>query len=81
MSHWHVQVPRAGVSDLHLAICIREDGCKETLGLGLWLGDREGSKFWLSVLNDLKNRGVENILIAGGGRAERLSGGSGSGIG
>jgi len=32
--------------------------------LGIWLGASESSKYWLSVLNELKNRGVEDILIA-----------------
>ena len=32
--------------------------------LGLWLAENEGAKFWLSVLSELKNRGVEDILIA-----------------
>jgi putative transposase len=32
--------------------------------LGLWIGENEGAHFWLSVLTDLKNRGVEDILIA-----------------
>jgi putative transposase len=32
--------------------------------LGLWLSENEGSHFWLTVLNDLKNRGVKDILIA-----------------
>lgn len=32
--------------------------------LGIWIGESEGAKFWLSVCNDLKNRGVEDILIA-----------------
>ena len=41
---------------------VREDGCKEALGL--WVGEGEGAKFWLGVLNQLKNRGVEEILIA-----------------
>ena len=31
---------------------------------GLWLADNEGAKFWMSVLTELKNRGVEDILIA-----------------
>lgn len=31
--------------------------------LGIWIGENESSKFWLSVLNDLKNRGVQDILI------------------
>lgn len=32
--------------------------------LGIWIGESEGAKFWLSVCNDLKNRGLEDILIA-----------------
>ena len=32
--------------------------------LGLWIGEQEGAKFWLSVCNDLKNRGVKDIIIA-----------------
>jgi transposase-like protein len=32
--------------------------------LGIWIGEAEGAKFWLSVCNDLKNRGVREILIA-----------------
>jgi len=31
--------------------------------LGIWIGANELSKFWLSVLNDLKNRGMEKALI------------------
>lgn len=31
--------------------------------LGMWIGENESAKFWLSVLNDLKNRGVQDILI------------------
>ncbi|ALS28934.1 MULTISPECIES: IS256 family transposase [Paenibacillaceae] len=37
------------------------DGNKDVLGM--WIGENESSKFWLSVLNDLKNRGVQDILI------------------
>ena len=32
--------------------------------LGLWVGVAEGAKFWLSVLTELKNRGLQDILIA-----------------
>jgi putative transposase len=32
--------------------------------LGIWIGEQEGSKFWLTVCNDLKNRGVQDIIIA-----------------
>ncbi|MBA2906232.1 transposase-like protein [Clostridium saccharobutylicum] len=31
--------------------------------LGIWIGEAEGAKFWLSVFNDLNNRGVKDILI------------------
>ncbi len=41
---------------------INIDGFKEILGI--WIGGNESSKFWLGVLNDLKNRGIEDILIA-----------------
>ncbi len=37
------------------------DGNKDVLGM--WIGENESSKFWLGVLNDLKNRGVQDILI------------------
>lgn len=37
------------------------DGNKDVLGM--WIGENEYSKFWLSVLNDLRNRGVQDILI------------------
>lgn len=37
------------------------DGYKDVLGI--WIGENESSKFWLGVLNDLKNRGVEEVLI------------------
>jgi len=32
--------------------------------LGIWIGEKEGAHYWLGVLNELKNRGVEDILIA-----------------
>src|SRR6201995_5825316 len=47
---------------VHLALGIRADGAKEILGL--WLEQNEGAKFWLRVMNELKNRGVEDVLIA-----------------
>lgn len=37
------------------------DGEKEVLGI--WIGANESSKFWLSVLNDLRNRGMQNVLV------------------
>ncbi len=45
-----------------LALAINLDGEKELLGL--WFAENEGAKFWLNVLTELHNRGVEDILIA-----------------
>ena len=47
---------------LYVVLAINWEGRKEVLGL--WLADSEGAKFWMSVLTDIKNRGVEDILIA-----------------
>lgn len=47
---------------LYLALGINMDGKKEALGF--YLSQTEGAKFWMSVLTDLKNRGVQDILIA-----------------
>ena len=47
---------------LYVALAINWEGKKEVLGL--WLADTEGAKFWMGVLTDIKNRGVEDILIA-----------------
>jgi len=46
---------------IYLAVGLRKDGLKEVLGM--WLGKNESSAFWMSVLTDLKTRGVEDILI------------------
>ncbi|PAD71149.1 IS256 family transposase, partial [Paenibacillus campinasensis] len=45
----------------YMVIGIDLDGNKDVLGM--WIGENESSKFWLSVLNDLRNRGVQDILI------------------
>src|SRR5664279_5730562 len=45
-----------------VALGVRPDGTKDILGL--WIETSEGAKFWLRVMNELKNRGVEDILIA-----------------
>lgn len=45
-----------------LALGINTEGQKELLGM--WLAENEGAKFWLSVLTELKNRGLQDILIA-----------------
>ena len=46
----------------YLAMGVTCDGEREVLGI--WWQETEGAKFWLSVLNDLKRRGVEDVLIA-----------------
>src|SRR6266498_2578617 len=47
---------------IYLAIGITLSGMKEVLGL--WIAQTEGAKFWLQVVTELKNRGVNDILIA-----------------
>lgn len=47
---------------VYVALGVTRDGLREVLGL--WIAENEGAKFWLSVMNELKNRGVQDILIA-----------------
>ena len=47
---------------VHIALGVRADGTKEILGL--WLEQNEGAKFWLRVMNEMKHRGVEDVLLA-----------------
>jgi transposase-like protein len=47
---------------MYLALGINMAGEKELLGL--WMAENEGAKFWLSVFNDIKNRGVEDCFVA-----------------
>lgn len=47
---------------VYLALGVSLEGKKELLGL--WLSENEGAKFWLSVLTELKNRGVKDVFIA-----------------
>lgn len=47
---------------VYLALGINLEGRKELLGM--WIAQTEGAKFWLSVVTEIKNRGVEDILIA-----------------
>lgn len=49
------------VKAAYVVLGVNMDGEKEVLGI--WVGANESSKFWLSVLNDLRNRGVHNVLI------------------
>jgi putative transposase len=46
---------------VYLALGVNAEGQKELLGM--WISQNEGSKFWLSVLTEIKNRGVESIFI------------------
>jgi transposase-like protein len=47
---------------IYLALGVLPDGSRDILGL--WIEDTEGAKFWMKVFNDLKTRGVNDILIA-----------------
>lgn len=46
----------------YIILGINSQGCKEVLGV--WIAETESAKFWMGALNELKNRGVEEILIA-----------------
>ncbi|GAA6326245.1 hypothetical protein F350042L8_33430 [Fusobacterium ulcerans] len=46
---------------VYAAIGVKLNGTKEVLGL--WIGENESSKYWLSVLTEIRNRGTEDILI------------------
>lgn len=50
-----------GKSAAYVVLGVSRNGIKEVLGI--YIGESESSKFWLSVLNDIKNRGVKDILI------------------
>jgi len=60
----HVKVREGAVrvKAVYLAIGITMEGNKEVLGL--WLAQNEGAKFWLQVVTELRNRGVQDIFIA-----------------
>lgn len=61
----HVKVRDSGAlrnKAVYLAIGVNMDGHKEVLGL--WIAQTEGAKFWLQVVTELKNRGVQDIFIA-----------------
>ena len=47
---------------IYLALGVNMDGNKDLLGL--WMSENEGAKFWVSVLTEIKNRGVKDILMA-----------------
>ncbi len=61
----HVKVRDSGVvraKAVYLALGINIEGQKELLGI--WIAQTEGAKFWLQVVTDLKNRGVQDVFIA-----------------
>jgi len=61
--HFHVRSEGQIVKKaVYIAIGINMDGIKDVLGM--WIGENESAKFWLSVMNGMRNRGVEDILIA-----------------
>lgn len=61
--HFHVRSEGQIVKKaVYIAIGVNLDGKKDVLGM--WVGENESAKFWATVLNNLKNRGVEDIFIA-----------------
>jgi transposase-like protein len=61
--HFHVRSEgRIIKKAVYIAIGINMEGFGDVLGM--WVSENESAKFWLSVMNDLKNSGVEDILIA-----------------
>ena len=61
----HVKIRDSGVvkaKAIYLALGITMTGQKEVLGL--WVAQTEGAKFWLQVVTELKNRGIQDIFIA-----------------
>jgi len=60
--HYHVRSEGQIIKKaVYVSIGITLEGQKDVLGL--WIGENESAKFWLSVLNSIKNRGVNDILI------------------
>lgn len=61
--HFHVRSEGQIVKKaVYIALGVAMDGKRDVLGM--WVGENESAKFWLGILNSLKNRGVEDILIA-----------------
>ncbi len=61
--HFHVRSEGQIVKKaVYIALGINMDGIKDVLGM--WVGENKSAKFWLSVMNGIRNRGVEDILIA-----------------
>lgn len=53
---------KVGKKSVYMALAINLEGRKELLGL--WIDQAEGATFWLRILNELKNRGLQDVLIA-----------------
>lgn len=61
--HYHVRSEGQIIKKaVYIAIGVNMNGRKDVLGI--WVGENESAKFWVGVLNSLRNRGVEDILIA-----------------
>ena len=61
--HFHVRSEGQIIKKaVYIAIGVQMDGIRDVLGM--WVGENESAKFWLSILNGLRNRGVQDILIA-----------------
>ena len=61
--HYHVRKEGSIVKKaVYIAIGVDLNGIKDVLGM--WVGENESAKFWLSVMNEIKNRGTDDILIA-----------------
>lgn len=61
--HFHVRSEgRIIKKAVYIAIGVNMEGFKDVIGM--WIGENESAKFWMTVMNDMKNRGVEDILIA-----------------
>ncbi|MBI6873367.1 IS256 family transposase [Clostridium aciditolerans] len=61
--HFHVRSEGQIIKKaVYIAIGVQMDGVRDVLGM--WVGENESAKFWLGILNGLRNRGIEDILIA-----------------
>ena len=61
--HYHIRKEGSIVKKaVYIAIGVDLNGVKDVLGM--WVGENESARFWLRVMRELKNRGVDDILIA-----------------
>lgn len=66
----HIVADRILNEAAYICMSLNVKGRKDILGI--WIGEAEGAKYWLSVCDDLKNREVKDILIACMDRLKRL---------